>query len=208
MLKLLLVVASVLAAVSAAILASGPSPEIVAPPAQARIPQIATTAPQSPPAALDADPAPTPAPEAPGATEPPPENPVLTLQRSLLAAGFDPGPLDGIYGPRTQAAECRRDGNCPAPARFPTGGYGHPSDAHWDAIQQCEQPVPGTPGWATVSSTYSGGVGFANSTWVAFGGLEFATFAGYATREQQIVIANRVYEAYGPGAWGCKSDIP
>ncbi|NLC14891.1 MAG: hypothetical protein GX784_00980, partial [Firmicutes bacterium] len=29
---------------------------------------------------------------------------VAQLQRMLLAAGFDPGPVDGIFGPRTQAA--------------------------------------------------------------------------------------------------------
>lgn len=29
---------------------------------------------------------------------------VLEMQRMLKAAGFDPGPLDGLFGPRTQAA--------------------------------------------------------------------------------------------------------
>lgn len=32
------------------------------------------------------------------------ENPVLEVQVRLKAEGFDPGPLDGIFGPKTQAA--------------------------------------------------------------------------------------------------------
>ncbi len=29
---------------------------------------------------------------------------VLAVQRALVARGFNPGPIDGIYGPRTEAA--------------------------------------------------------------------------------------------------------
>ena len=51
-------------------------------------------------------------------------------------------------------------------------------DAVWDRIAVCE-----TGGnWSMTGSSYSGGVGFANSTWSAFGGQEFASNAGDATR--------------------------
>ena len=54
-------------------------------------------------------------------------------------------------------------------------------------------------------STYSGGVGFANTTWSGFGGREFASNAGQASREEQIVVAERVYARYGLSGWGCKA---
>jgi hypothetical protein len=71
---------------------------------------------------------------------------------------------------------------------------------NWDGIAECE-----TGGnWSMQGSTFSGGVGFANSTWNGFGGREFAPNAGQATREEQIVVAERVYARYGLSGWGCK----
>jgi hypothetical protein len=73
----------------------------------------------------------------------------------------------------------------------------------WDRIAQCE-----TGGnWSMQGSRYSGGVGFANSTWDAFGGREFAPNAGMATREQQIVVAERVRDYGGYTGWGCAYTI-
>jgi hypothetical protein len=75
--------------------------------------------------------------------------------------------------------------------------------AVWDRIAACE-----TGGnWSMRGSSYSGGVGFANSTWNAFGGQEFASNAGLATREQQIVVAERVYDYGGYTGWGCAYTI-
>lgn len=54
-------------------------------------------------------------------------------------------------------------------------------------------------------STYSGGLGFANTTWTGFGGGEFAANAGDATREQQIIVAERVHARYGLSGWGCRA---
>ncbi len=76
-------------------------------------------------------------------------------------------------------------------------------DAIWDRIAVCE-----TAGnWSMRGSRYSGGVGFANSTWNAFGGQEFASNAGLATREQQIIVAERVYDYGGYTGWGCAYTI-
>jgi hypothetical protein len=72
-------------------------------------------------------------------------------------------------------------------------------DSIWDRIAACE-----TQGnWAMRGPSFSGGVGFANSTWSSFGGNEFAANAGQATREQQIIVAERVRARVGMGAWGC-----
>jgi hypothetical protein len=71
----------------------------------------------------------------------------------------------------------------------------------WDGIAECE-----TGGnWSMQGSTFSGGVGFANTTWNGFGGREFAPNAGQASREEQIVVAERVYAEYGLSGWGCKA---
>ena len=72
-------------------------------------------------------------------------------------------------------------------------------DSVWDRIAACE-----TQGnWSMRGPSFSGGVGFANSTWSSFGGTEFAPNAGDATREQQIIVAERVRARVGMGAWGC-----
>jgi Transglycosylase-like domain len=74
------------------------------------------------------------------------------------------------------------------------------TNVDWDGIAACE-----TGGnWHMQGSTYSGGVGFANSTWSGFGGREFAPNAGMASREEQIVVAERVYARYGLSGWGCR----
>jgi Transglycosylase-like domain len=71
---------------------------------------------------------------------------------------------------------------------------------NWDGIARCE-----TGGnWSMRGSSFSGGLGFANTTWRGFGGGEFAPNAGQATREQQIVVAERVYASYGLSGWGCR----
>ncbi len=65
---------------------------------------------------------------------------------------------------------------------------------NWDAIARCE-----TGGnWSMRGSQFSGGLGFYNGTWTAFGGREFASNAGYATRDQQIVVAERVVPPLRP----------
>jgi resuscitation-promoting factor RpfB len=81
----------------------------------------------------------------------------------------------------------------------PVHYIGSKADPRWEEIAQCE-----TGGnWSMVGSTYSGGLGIYNGTWNAFGGQQFASNPGYATREQQIIVAERIRARYGFGAWGC-----
>ncbi len=71
----------------------------------------------------------------------------------------------------------------------------------WDGIAYCE-----TEGnWSMSGPRYSGGVGFYNGTWEGFGGEEFAANAGSATRAEQIVVAERVHDAFGLSGWGCRA---
>jgi hypothetical protein len=68
----------------------------------------------------------------------------------------------------------------------------------WDSLAQCEAGG----NWATnTGNGYSGGLQFAASTWRSHGGGEFASSASQASREQQIVVAERVLASSGWGAW-------
>lgn len=78
-------------------------------------------------------------------------------------------------------------------------------DSDWDRLAQCE--AGGNWGINT-GNGYHGGLQFSASTWNGFGGGEFAPTANQATREQQIVVAERVLAAQGWGAWpSCSSQL-
>jgi murein DD-endopeptidase MepM/ murein hydrolase activator NlpD len=71
-------------------------------------------------------------------------------------------------------------------------------DTAWDAVAQCES----SGNWAiNTGNGFYGGLQFKQSTWEAFGGTEFAPRADLATREQQIVVAERTLQGQGWGAW-------
>lgn len=75
----------------------------------------------------------------------------------------------------------------------------------WDQLAQCEAGG----NWATnTGNGFGGGLQFMHqsswSTWNAFGGREFAPNPWDASREQQIIVAERVLASSGWGAWpGC-----
>lgn len=79
------------------------------------------------------------------------------------------------------------------------------SDADWDALAQCESGG----NWAiNTGNGYHGGLQFSPATWNANGGQEFAPYAYQASREQQIVVAERVLASQGWGAWpACSSQL-
>jgi LysM repeat protein len=70
--------------------------------------------------------------------------------------------------------------------------------AQWDKLAKCES---GGNWHINTGNGFYGGVQFTNSTWRAFGGSTYASRADLATREQQIVIANKVLAGQGWGAW-------
>lgn len=83
--------------------------------------------------------------------------------------------------------------------RRTTGGPSPDDEAAWDALAHCE-----TGGnWQMRGSRYSGGLGFYNGTWNGYGGLEYASNAGLASREQQIAVGRNVQARHGWSAWGC-----
>lgn len=84
--------------------------------------------------------------------------------------------------------------------------YGTKADWHWDELARCESGGR----WDTIDANpdgYDGGLGIYVGTWRAFGGTEFAPRAGYATREQQIVVGMRIQAALGWDPWGCANNV-
>jgi hypothetical protein len=92
-------------------------------------------------------------------------------------------------------------------ARTPSASPNYdPGDgSRWDRLAQCEAGG----NWATnTGNGFGGGLQFMHqrsySTWLSYGGGEFAPHPWEASREQQIVIAERVLAGSGWKAWpGC-----
>lgn len=77
-------------------------------------------------------------------------------------------------------------------------GAAQASSVNWDAVAQCES----TGNWAINSGNgFYGGLQFTESTWLAYGGGQYAQYANQATRAQQIAIAEKVLAGQGIGAW-------
>lgn len=85
----------------------------------------------------------------------------------------------------------------------------------WDQVAICESSKDGyTADWHD-GGKYSGGLGIYIGTWIRYGGRDFAKHAGLATKEQQIIVANRISvlgyqrkngtlkQPVGFNGWGC-----
>jgi resuscitation-promoting factor RpfA len=72
------------------------------------------------------------------------------------------------------------------------------SDSTWDRLAQCES---GGRWDINTGNGYHGGLQFSPRTWSGFGGKEFAPVAFQASREEQIVVAERVLAQQGWNAW-------
>jgi hypothetical protein len=77
-------------------------------------------------------------------------------------------------------------------------GFGLPGMTVWDTLAECEA---GGDWNSKTGNGYYGGLQFAPGTWLAHGGGEFAPSAEQATREQQIIVAERVLRDQGWAAW-------
>jgi hypothetical protein len=103
-----------------------------------------------------------------------------------------------------KVAAAQRAANAPkAPRTEPN--YDSGDGSRWDRLAQCEAGG----NWATnTGNGFGGGLQFMHqrsySTWLSYGGGEFAPHPWEASREQQIVIAERVLAGSGWKAWpGC-----
>ena len=77
-------------------------------------------------------------------------------------------------------------------------GPAQADSVNWDAIAQCES---GGNWQINTGNGYSGGLQFSRGTWLAYGGGQYASTAGQASRAQQIAVAERTLAGQGIGAW-------
>jgi len=74
----------------------------------------------------------------------------------------------------------------------------YPGGSVWDDLAQCESGG----NWSiNTGNGYYGGLQFSYGTWLAYGGGVYAETANNASREQQIVIGQKVQAGQGWGAW-------
>jgi LysM repeat protein len=68
----------------------------------------------------------------------------------------------------------------------------------WNRLASCESGG----NWSiNTGNGYYGGLQFSRGTWRAFGGGRYASTANRASRSEQIIIAEKVLDAQGWGAW-------
>lgn len=97
-----------------------------------------------------------------------------------------------FYKPTAVPKSQNPSGVAPPPAG------GQKWNADWNAIAQKESGG----NWAiNTGNGYYGGLQFAQSSWEAAGGTQFAPRADMATPEQQMAVAERLLQMQGPGAW-------
>lgn len=79
------------------------------------------------------------------------------------------------------------------------------SGSVWDRLAQCESGG----NWSiNTGNGYYGGLQFSQSTWVGVGGLQYASRADLASREQQIAAAEVLLQSSGWGAWpSCSAQL-
>lgn len=68
----------------------------------------------------------------------------------------------------------------------------------WDRIAECES---GGDWSINTGNSYFGGVQFLKTSWDAMGGQEFAAYPHHASKAEQIIVAERLLEVQGWGAW-------
>ncbi|MFI9364650.1 transglycosylase family protein [Kitasatospora sp. NPDC053057] len=92
-----------------------------------------------------------------------------------------------------------------APLVLGAGQASAASVASWDQVAQCES----SGNWSiNTHNGYYGGLQFTQSTWLAYGGAQYAPYANQATKQQQILIGEKVLAGQGPTAWAAKCRGP
>lgn len=92
-----------------------------------------------------------------------------------------------------------------APPRSPSPAVADGSATVWDDLARCESGG----NWAINSGNgYYGGLQFSHETWHGNGGGEFAEYPHEATREEQIVVAERLRAVRGYAPWpACRAEL-
>jgi hypothetical protein len=83
------------------------------------------------------------------------------------------------------------------------------SGVNWDAVARCESGGQWNHGLVTNHvGTFSGGLMIMQQAWRQFGGTQFASYAGGASRAEQIIVAERIAAKVGAArAWQCPTPL-
>jgi resuscitation-promoting factor RpfA len=77
-------------------------------------------------------------------------------------------------------------------------GTASADSVNWTAIANCES----SGNWAAnTGNGFYGGLQFTESTWLAYGGGSYASYAYEASESEQIAVAEKVLAGQGIGAW-------
>jgi hypothetical protein len=121
---------------------------------------------------------------------------VGALTEALAAAPIPThgsAPMEATLQPIASAAAA-----APPAAAAPAPVVSHDGGTVWDTLAQCESGG----NWAiNTGNGYYGGLQFNLGTWQGYGGGEFAEYPHLATREQQIIVAERLHAARGFAPW-------
>lgn len=86
----------------------------------------------------------------------------------------------------------------PSPVAVSTRTVSYSGDSVWDDLARCES----SGNWAiNTGNGYYGGLQFSHPTWHGYDGGEFAEYPHQATRDEQIIVAERLRAARGYQPW-------
>ncbi len=93
----------------------------------------------------------------------------------------------------------------PPPAPAAPAPVTYSGSSVWDDLAQCESGG----NWSiNTGNGYYGGLQFSYDTWHGYGGGEFADYPHQATREEQIIVAERLRAARGYAPWpACRAKL-
>jgi len=115
------------------------------------------------------------------------------LDRAARAAAAATAPAATVSSPSSVSSAV----STTAPAVTAVPAYSG-SGVNWYAIAACESGG----NWSTnTGNGFYGGLQFAEGTWLANGGGQYASTAAGASASEQIAVANRVLASQGIGAW-------
>ncbi len=129
--------------------------------------------------------------------------PGIGVQSETIEAAPIPTPASAPMEATLQTVPTPRAAAAPAPA--PQSVVAYDGGTVWDALAQCESGG----NWAiNTGNGYYGGLQFSLGTWEGYGGGEFAAYPHEATREQQIIVAERLHAARGYQPWpACRTKL-
>jgi hypothetical protein len=118
------------------------------------------------------------------------------------AEALDGGP---IPTPASAPMEATLVSTAPPPAPPAPAPVTYSGSSVWDDLAQCES---GGDWSINTGNGYYGGLQFSYDTWHGYGGGEFADYPHQATREQQIVVGERLRAARGYAPWpACRTKL-